>query len=102
MKPYGIGYTPVKTISPTGKLCLRSPEDLLRDRKQLPDVLADWLADMLEGSREKPKGPPGQPWYTNDNRNSAICDAISVLMSLGPEPDAQRTVATRVRVRCSG
>ena len=56
-------------------------EDLLRDRKQLPDVLADWLADMLEGSREKPKGPPGQPWYANDNRNSAICDAISVLRS---------------------
>ena len=61
-------------------------EQLLRDREQLPVVLADWLADMLEGSREKPKCPPGQPWYANDNRDSAICYAISVLISLGLNP----------------
>ena len=56
---------------------------LLRDHEKFPHILADWLADVLEGVRRKPKVPSGKPWYANNSRDLWICYALELLVALG-------------------
>ena len=56
---------------------------LLRERQPLPDALQDWLADVCDSTRTRPKGKPGKPWYANENRDMWIGYAVTMLLHLG-------------------
>ena len=60
--------------------------DLLRKREPLPDALADWLADALEGNRTTPKQKPGRSWYANASRDMWIAYSVGILSFLGMSP----------------
>ena len=58
----------------------------LRSREPLPDALANWLADVLEGKRTKPRRKPGKNWYAHHGRDLWIGYAVSMLWILGMSP----------------
>ena len=60
--------------------------ELLRKREPLPDTLADWLADVLEGRRTKPKRKPGKSWDANAGRDMWIAYSVGILLVLGMSP----------------
>ena len=70
----------------------------LRDRLPLPDALADWLANVLEGKQAKPKRRPGRQEITNSIRNVWIRGVICKLESLGMTPT--RNVDSRPKSAC--
>lgn len=60
--------------------------ELLRNGERLPDALANWLAEVLEGKRRRPKQKPGRRWYANGARDSWTGYAIGILWTLGIRP----------------
>ena len=60
--------------------------ELLRNHEPLPDALADWLAEVLEGKRTKPGRKPGKSWYAHNSRDIWIGYAVSMLSILGMSP----------------
>lgn len=60
--------------------------ELLRKREPLPVTLADWLAEVLEGRRTKPKRKPGMSWYANAGRDMWIAYSVGILSILGMSP----------------
>ena len=60
--------------------------ELLRKRERFPDTLTDWLVDVLEGRRIKPKRKPGKSWYANASRDMWIAYSVGILSILGMAP----------------
>ena len=48
--------------------------------------MPDWLADVLVGTRRKPKQKSGKRWYANGARDSWTGYAIGTLWTLGIPP----------------
>ena len=72
--------------------------ELLRNREVLPNTLADWVADVLEGARTKPKQKPGKRRYANGARDSWTGYAIDILWTLDFAPT--RNQASPARSGC--
>ncbi len=56
----------------------------LRDREPMPDALTDWLVEVLEGKRKKPRTRPGPKGFIF--RNVWIMGAVNTLIQLGMNP----------------
>ena len=63
----------------------RIAQDYLRTRRPLPPELADWLANVLDGTVRRPK-PRRKDRCDNANRNHAIVTAVSYLVDKGLNP----------------
>ena len=63
----------------------RIAQDYLRTRRPLPPELADWLANVLDGTVRRPK-PRRKDRSDNANRNHAIVTAVSYLVDKGLKP----------------
>ena len=63
----------------------RIAQDYLRTRRPLPPELADWLANVLDGTVRRPKPRP-KDRCDNANRNHAIVTAVSYLVDKGLNP----------------
>ena len=63
----------------------RIAQDYLRTRRPLPPELADWLANVLDGTVRRPK-PRRKDRCDNANRNHAIVTAVSYLETKGLKP----------------
>lgn len=63
----------------------RIAQDYLRTRRPLPPELADWLANVLDGTGRRPKPRRKDP-CDNANRNHEIVTAISYLVGQGLHP----------------
>ena len=63
----------------------RIAQDYLRTRRPLPPELADWLANVLDGTVRRPK-PRRKDRCDNANRNHAIVTAVSYLVDKGLKP----------------
>ena len=64
-----------------------------RKRQPLPDTLADWVADFLEGKRQAPpshRGHMGRPYYANANRDYWIAWMMDLLHFLGMKEKDRR------------
>ena len=56
----------------------------LRDREPMPDALADWLVEGLEGKRKKPRKRSGRKTFSL--QNMWIMGAVNTFMQLGMNP----------------
>ena len=72
--------------------------EILRRREVFPHMLADWIADTLDGTRTKPRQKPGPKWYAMLSRDMWICYVVSILWSIGLPPT--RNNASRQESAC--
>ena len=69
---------------------------LIEEGQPLPSRLSNWFQDVEEGRRKAPLKTRGGPPYANENRNSRIAYAESVLRYLGMTREDALWVITRV------